>query len=513
MPEKILIRGVNWIGDGVMTMPAIKAVRKAYPDATIHLLIKPYLLPLFENNPFIDSFILYDERFEGFLGKIRLSKILSKAKYSKAFLFQNAFDAAIITFLSRIPERIGYGRDGRSLFLTVAIPYKNDDRLFHHIDYYLNLLKAYGLLAEYSRPWIYLSLKERLSARERLSFLKRPILGVNPGATFGSAKRWHPERFAEVAKWFIKDKGGSILLFGSKAEIKIAEEIDYLIRKDNLWSLSSNSLLNLSGKTSLRELITLISECDLLLTNDSGPMHIGYAVGTPLVSLFGSTDPDLTGYKNEGNIVIKSSIKCSPCFKRECKEKETRCMDEISSDEVYLKIKETLPAKRAVFFDRDGTLCKDVDYLNNWNDFELFQEIDSLRELKAMGFLLIGISNQSGISRKIVDESFVKEVNQFFVQRYGFEQFYYCPHHPDEYCNCRKPEPGMILEARAKYRIDLKNSYVVGDKDADMLAAKAVGAKAILVRTGKQKDSDHADIVVNNLREATRIILHDRQNL
>jgi heptosyltransferase-2 len=512
MPEKILIRGVNWIGDGVMTMPAIRAVKKAYPGATVHLLIKPYLLPLFENNPFIDSFILYDESFKGFSGKIRLSKILSKAKYSKAFLFQNAFEAAVIAFLSRIPERIGYSRDGRSLFLTSAISYDNDDRCLHHIDYYLNLLKAYGIEAHYSRPWIYLSLKERLSARERLSILKRPILGVNPGATFGSAKRWHPERFAEVAKWFIKDRGGSVLLFGGKAEVKVVEEIEYLIRRDSLWTLWSDSLLNLSGKTSLRELITLISECDLLLTNDSGPMHIGYAVGTPLISIFGSTDPDLTGYKDEGNIVMNSTIKCSPCFKRECKEKELRCMDEISSDDVYLKIKEVLSMKKAVFFDRDGTLCRDADYLKSWDDFEPFQDIDSLRELKARGFLLIGISNQSGISRKIVDESFVKEVNQFFIENYGFEQFYYCPHHPEEHCHCRKPEPGMILEARARYRIDLKSSYVVGDKDADILAAKAVGAKAILVKTGKQKDSEYADIVVNNLREATRIILHDQNS-
>lgn len=499
MTDKILIRGVNWIGDAVMTMPAIRALRKSYPEVKIEMLVKPSVAPIFENDPNINETILYEDEFEGIIGKLRLSKILRKKKFSKAILLQNAFDAAFLAFLAGIPERIGYNRDGRGFLLTKPISFNGDDRKVHHIDYYLGLLKAADIKADYSNPWIYLSIDERLSARDKLSSLKRPILGINPGATYGSAKRWFPERFAQVANWFIKETDGSVAIFGGRNEVDIAEEICKWIEIERV--------MNIAGKTSLRELISLISECDVFVTNDSGPMHIAYAVGTPIVAIFGSTDPNLTGPVGNNNIVVKTDIVCSPCFERTCKDKDMRCMYTVTSDDVYLGVKELLPVKKAVFFDRDGTLCRDADYLNNWKDFEVFPEIDTLRELKGKDFALIGVSNQSGISRGIVDEQFVREVNRFFIDKYGFDDFYYCPHVPDENCSCRKPEPGMLLKARADHRINLKESYIVGDKDADMLLAKAVGAKGILVKTGKQQESAHADFVVKGIKEAVDLIV------
>lgn len=498
MSEKILIRGVNWIGDAVMTIPAIRALRKAYPESKISLLVKPSVSQIFERDTNIDEIIVYEERFSGIFGKLRLAMKLRGGHFSKAILLQNAFDAALIAFLAGIPERIGYSRDSRGFLLTRPISFNGDDRKVHHIHYYLNLLKSAGINAEYSNPWIYLSIDERLSARDKLSSLKRPILGINPGATYGSSKRWFPERFAEVANWFIKETNGSVLIFGGRNEIDIAEEIDKHIDENKLF---------LAGMTSLRELISLISECDVFVTNDSGPMHIAYAVGTPLVAIFGSTDPDLTGPVGNNNIVIKTNPSCSPCFERTCKDNDMRCMYTITPEDVYLGVKELVSTKRAVFFDRDGTLCRDADYLNNWDDFETFPEIASLKRLKDNGFLLIGATNQSGIARGIINESFAKDVNQIFIDKYGFDDFYYCPHCPDEHCSCRKPEPGMLFEARAKHRINLKESFVVGDKDADMLLAKAVGAKGILVKTGKQQESDYADYVVKGIKEAVDLIL------
>jgi heptosyltransferase-2 len=496
--NKILIRGVNWIGDAVMTMPAIMALRKAYPESKISMLVKPSVSPIFEKDPNIDDIVLYEERFSGIFGKLRLAMKLRRGHFSNAILLQNAFDAALITFLAGIPERIGYSRDGRGFLLTKPIPFDGDDRKAHHIDYYLNLLKAADIKADYSNPWIYLSIDERLAARDKLSSLKRPILGINPGATYGSSKRWFPERFAQVANWFIKETDGSVAIFGGRNEVDIAEEIDKHIDENKIF---------LAGMTSLRELIPLISECDVFVTNDSGPMHIAYAVGTPIVAIFGSTDPGLTGPVGDNNIVVKTDLSCSPCFERTCKDNDMRCMYTVTSEEAYFGVKELLTTKRAVFFDRDGTLCRDADYLNRWNDFEVFPEIDSLNELKGKGFVLIGVSNQSGISRGIVDEQFIKEANQVFIDKYGFDDFYYCPHGPDENCSCRKPEPGMLLSARAKHRINLKESYVVGDKDADMLLAKAVGAKGILVKTGKQQESAHADFAADNLKNVVDLIV------
>jgi heptosyltransferase-2 len=140
-------------------------------------------------------------------------------------------------------------------------------------------------------------------------------------------------------------------------------------------------------------------------------------------------------------------------------------------------------------------------------DFEVFPDLGSLARLKEKGFSLIGVTNQSGIARGLVAEDFVKQINKIFLDTYGFDAFYYCPHHPQEHCSCRKPEPGLLLEARVDYNIDLKKSFVVGDKDIDMLLAKSVGAIGIHVRTGQESASPSADYVVENIGEAVDLIL------
>jgi heptosyltransferase-2 len=184
----------------------------------------------------------------------------------------------------------------------------------------------------------------------------------------------------------------------------------------------------------------------------------------------------------------------------------------ITSDDVYLGIKKILPGRSAVFFDRDGTLCRDVGYLDKYDDFQIVTDIDTVRLLKERGFKLIGVSNQSGIARGLIRENFVREVNTIFIERYGFDDFYYCPHHPAEHCPCRKPEPGMVLRARAEHGIDFKQSYVVGDKEADMLLAKAIGAKGIFVKTGQDKESLSANYEAKNLREAVDFIIRHSQS-
>jgi len=506
--KNLLVRGVNWIGDGVMSLPALKALRKAIPEAKISLLVKPWVSQLFEKDPNIDEIIIYDDKYKGIIGKIKLSRMLNKKKFCSAILFQNAFDAALITFFAGIKERAGYNRDGRGHLLTTAVPVPQNEGKVHQINYYLNLLDKLGINAGYSAPYIYLTLDERLEARKFLQDLKRPILGINPGATYGSAKRWFPERFAEIANWFISDTGGSAIIFGGKSEVDIADEI---YKKLIPEFRTSHSLMNLAGKTSLRELISLISECDVFLTNDSGPLHIAYAVRTPMVAIFGSTDPVLTGPPPGGDennhVVVKPDLSCSPCFERTCKNNDMRCMYAILSDDVYYGIKKILPDKPAVFFDRDGTLCRDAGYINKYDDFQIFENIDKVNLLKEKGFKLIGITNQSGIAKGIVNEEFVKEINSVFIKQYGFDDFYYCPHNPDDHCPCRKPEPEMLLRARVKHRIDLKKSFVVGDKEADISLARAVGARGILVKTGEAKESEFADFIAKDLKEAVDWIL------
>jgi heptosyltransferase-2 len=169
--------------------------------------------------------------------------------------------------------------------------------------------------------------------------------------------------------------------------------------------------------------------------------------------------------------------------------------------------RESPPRNRAVFLDRDGTLCEDVGYLSRWEDFKVFSDVNELTSLKSLGFKLIGITNQSGIARGIVREDFVREVNGVFMKQYGFDGFYYCPHHPDEGCRCRKPRPEMALRARGEHGLDLKTSYVIGDKEADMLLARAIGATGVLVLTGEARESEAASFRALNLKEAVDFIL------
>ncbi|MBF0566683.1 MAG: lipopolysaccharide heptosyltransferase II [Nitrospirae bacterium] len=514
--KKLLIRGVNWMGDAVMTMPAIRALKGAFADHRVSLLANSMVLPLFEKDPNVGSLIEYEDSMRGFTGKFRLASLLRKEKFTSAVLLQNAFDAALLAFLSGIGQRIGYSRDGRGFLLTKAVPLPDDYRISHHVDYYLNLLKDMGLAAPRRQPWVYMALSERLLAREALSALARPVIGINPGAAYGSAKRWPTRHFTGVIKRIILDMGGSAVVFGSPNETAIAGEIERALPSS---LVTGNTFLNLSGRTTVRELCSYVSECDALISNDSGPMHLAYALGTPLVAIFGSTSPALTGppeftgFLETGSLssVIHKALPCSPCFKRTClfaegTREHMQCMEAIAPEEVYACLRGILPTKRAVFFDRDGTLCHDANYLSKHEDFRPFKNIERLRELRDRGFLLIGISNQSGIARGIVSEDFTKEINQIFIDTCGFDDFLYCPHHPDDNCACRKPSPGMLLKAGALHGIDLRKSFMVGDSNSDVEAALAAGAEPVFILNQKHTLQRPGVITISSLDDICGII-------
>jgi len=503
MSENILIRGVNWVGDAVMTMPAIRAIRRAHPDDRISLLVKPWVAALFEKSPDVDEIIVYEDRFKGFMGKLPLAGMLRKKKFTKAYLLQNAFDAAITAFLAGIPERIGYGRDMRSTLLTRAVPYNNDDRQMHHIEYFLELLRKADIDAPYSLPWIELSLEERLAAREKLGSLKRPIIGINPGAQFGPAKQWMPQRFAKLIDRIVGELDGSVVVFGGPSERALADEIIGLSQSSGEFK----GVVNMAGKTSLRELTALISECDAQVTTDSGPMHLGYATRTPQVAIFGSTSPELTGPVGYGFRVIRHKTSCGPCFERQCSETDAMlCMESVTVEEVFDAVKTLLPTRPAVFFDRDGTLCNYREYIKNRDVFKVMDDINTTKSLIDNGYILIGATNQPGVARGIIYDKLVKDLNFEFVVKHGFRAFYYCPHAPEEGCSCRKPEPEMLLRARAEHGIDLKRSWVVGDGASDMLLARAVGAKGLLIESERSDETVQADLRAGSLTEAVKLI-------
>ncbi len=515
--KKILIRGVNWIGDAVLTLPSIKSIRKAFPEARISLLVKPWVSDIFRETPYIDEIILYDERFKGLTGKLRLAQTLRKNKFDTAILLQNAFDAALISWLAGIPERIGYKRDGRGFLLTQGIPVAEDILKQHQVHYYLNLISSAGIETSDTQPYIFLTDEERRRARNLLSSSfsdnKTPLVGINPGATYGSAKRWLPERFADVIINTINDLNGRVIIFGSPSEVEIAEEIQTLVRARCARPSTQNSkletqILNMSGKTGLRELSALIAECDVFITNDSGPMHMASALLVPIVAIFGSTDKATTGPFGEGHKIIAKGLPCSPCMERECPEGHLNCMTSITADEVFDAVKEILPANKAVFLDKDGTIIEDKNYLNSFDDLVILRGVKAnLKRLKEAGFKLIGITNQSGIARGIVSEKFVRESNEYLQKELGLDDFYYCPHHPDERCPCRKPDTKMLLEARLKHKINLKISYVIGDKESDILLAGKAGATGILLSSTPLFEDTRASFMAKDLNDAVEWIL------
>lgn len=479
--KRILIRGVNWIGDAVLTIPAISAVRHEFPDAHISLLVKPWVADIFKESRDIDEIILYEKKYDSLIGKFRLAKELRQKGFDKAILLQNAFDAALITWLAGIPERIGYARDARGFLLTKAIPVEKESLKKHQIHYYLDLLNKAGINAGFTYPYIYLTDKERRWAKSLinsspLQIQNSPIIGINPGAAYGSAKRWMPESFAEVIKRIVDELNGRVIIFGGPSETEIAYEIT------GLCPDYSKNIMIMAGKTDIRQLASLISECDAFITNDSGPMHMASALLVPTVAIFGSTDSTATGPYGEGHKIFTSNLPCAPCLERECPEGHLKCMTGITGDDVFNALREILPKAKAVFLDRDGTLIEDKNYLNNFQNLVILPNIrDGLKKLKDAGFKLIGITNQSGIARGIVDESFIRESNVYLQKELGIDDFFYCPHHPDEICGCRKPEPLMLLKARLKYHINLKASYMIGDKELDVLLSGKTGVTGILL--------------------------------
>ncbi|MBS1112060.1 MAG: ADP-heptose--LPS heptosyltransferase [Nitrospirae bacterium] len=509
--DRILIRGVNWIGDAVITLPAIRSIRRAFPNAQISLLVKPWVAEIFKGSPDIDEIILYDEQYKGVIGKLKLVRTLRRKKFDKAILLQNAFDAALIAWLAGIPERIGYNRDFRGFLLTKAVPVKNDAAGEHQVHYYLSLIKEAGINPVTAEPYIYLSDEEREHARALLNpspitHHPSPLIGINPGATYGSAKRWPAENFAELIRTIINELDGRVLIFGSPTEAEIADEI--LKKLETRDSELKTHILNMTGKTNLRELTALISECDAFVTNDSGPMHMAAALHVPTVALFGSTDSSATGPFGDGHKVITKKLSCSPCLERECPEGHLKCMTEISPEEVFSALKDLLPKEKAVFLDKDGTLIEDMHYLNTFEKLRILPDVKArLKRLKDAGFMLIGITNQSGIARGLIEEKFVKDSNAYLQQELGIDDFFYCPHHPDERCSCRKPEVLLMLKARLKHRINFKASYVIGDKESDVMLGMRTGAKGVLLAPVLYPENTCASYIAKGIDDAVNWIL------
>ena len=333
--RKILIRSANWVGDAVMSLPAIASVRLTFPRAKISILAKPRVAELFHKNPVVDQVFLYESPgvHQGIRGKWQLARQLKKEGFELAFLLQNAFEAALISFLAGIPRRAGYDRDGRGLLLTHPVPVDKALKRVHQADYYLGLAESLGFHRAQRVPSLKVSEEGQEEAGRMLQSLglreSRGLVGISPGATYGPAKQWFPERYGALADRIARNLDASVLIFGNEGDKKVASEVRQNARA---------SLIDLTGMTTLGQAIALISRCRLFITNDSGLMHVAAALGIPVVAIFGSTDPERTGPLGEVCRVVRKFVPCAPCLKIDCPE-DRSCMRLISVDEVYDEVK------------------------------------------------------------------------------------------------------------------------------------------------------------------------------
>lgn len=366
-PRRIVVRGVNWLGDAVMTTPALQRLREAFPDAHITLLTHEKLAELWKNHPSINTVLTFRAKQSA----LSIARKLRTAKADTALIFPNSQRSAIEVWLARIPQRVGFKRSGRNSFLTHAVTPRDEVRMrkrtgrevkkvvrakqnpkpdtinpaAHQSLQYLNLIAALGANAEPVAPRLFVTPDEVDAALNRFQLEQNPrvpLFGMFPGAEYGPAKRWPRERFIEVATRIQKQTGCRWLIFGGAGDVELAAHILGEIQYEATRLPVSGKIppepvaLNLAGQTSLRELCALLKVCGVMLSNDSGPMHVAAALGTPVVVPFGSTSAALTGPGlpgDEAHELLISNAPCSPCFLRECPI-DFRCMNGISVDEV-----------------------------------------------------------------------------------------------------------------------------------------------------------------------------------
>ena len=498
----ILVISPNWLGDAVLTLPALANLRRSFPGAKISLLVRPWLGPLFRSLPFIDELVELPSRGE----LMWAATALRQRHFELVLLLPNSFRTALISRLAGIPHRVGYVADGRGPLLTVGVC-RPSGTSAHQADSYLGLLRALKWDA-WSRPTGFLlppgsdAETEKLLAESGLPS-HAPVIGITPGASYGTAKRWPAERFAEAADLLADRLGTAALLFGSPREASLTRAIRERMR---------GVAIDFGGRTTLTELAGLLSRCALLLTNDTGTMHLASALGIPCVALFGPTDPRRTGPLGSGHQVLHDPPACSPCRYRNCPI-DHRCMQGLDVERVVAAAEALLTRSTstteenvrrvpAVFLDRDGTINEEVGPIQHP---DLMRPIpgtaEALKRLGEAGYLRIVVSNQARVARGDATEELVEATHQRLLQLLradggGADAFYYCPHHPREgrfpyrrACLCRKPAPGLIQQAAFEQQVDMERSYVVGDKVSDMLLADRLDLPSVLVLTGYGRES------------------------
>lgn len=337
--RRILIVNVNWIGDVIFSTPFIKAVRSFYPDSYIACLLHPRCLEILEGNPNISEIIIYDEEgvHKSLLGKFKLINYLKKKRFDTAFILHRSFTKALIAKLAGIRTRVGYPTKNRGIFLTKQVEIPDEET--HKVEYFLNLARAVGINIKDIAYEFFITDADRQAVKK---FLREKNISDNdilivlcPGGNW-DPKRWPRENFAKLGDMLIEKIGAKIIISGAKKDAMLAEEISNAMKNKPAVSC---------GKTTLKELGALLERANLVIANDTGPMHIAVAMKTNVIALFGPTSPALTGPYGQGSYrIISNYNECEiPCYDVSCT--DNRCMAVITVEDVFKEAEDMLMHK------------------------------------------------------------------------------------------------------------------------------------------------------------------------
>jgi len=329
---RILIRSSNWLGDAVMTVPAIRAIKRGRPDAHVTILSSAELAPVWKLVPEIDEIITANTASVWSV----VRTIRTQQPFDVGIIFPNSFRTGLEAWLARIPRRVGYRGHYRGWLLNQVVRERRKPRPPEHQAHrYLRIAEqlgadiASGPVGEaVTFPGYATSVPDRSSPASN----QPTKLGLCPGAEYGPAKRWLPDRFAEVAKAIAEQKPVQWVLLGTARDRELGETIAATI---------GGHCVNRIGQTTLEQLIEELRTCRLLLTNDTGTMHLAALLGVPVVAIFGSTEPALTAPLGDSHIVIRHHVECSPCFLRNCPI-DFRCMKAVPAEEVITAVRSLL---------------------------------------------------------------------------------------------------------------------------------------------------------------------------
>jgi heptosyltransferase-2 len=306
--RRILVRTPNWVGDAVMSLPVLAGLARLFPGAQITVLAARRVAPLFACQPEVAAVVRYP------VGRGKWQVLWQlRGQFDLALALPNSLESALGLWLVGVPVRVGYNTDARRPFLNVPVSGRRHLAGLHTVYYYLGLLQACGEVAAFTPPSLFLAEEEISAAAQFLAESnlpgRGPWVGLSPGAAYGPAKRWPPARFGALGRALQRDGDARLVLLGGPEERPVAETV-----KEHL----EQPVLDLVGRTDLRQALGVLSRLQLLITNDSGLMHAAAALGVPLVAIFGSTDPQATGPFTDRATVLRHPLPCSPCFRRTC---------------------------------------------------------------------------------------------------------------------------------------------------------------------------------------------------